>query len=129
YSRKTRARLQSTSARTWLTRKRELGIKLPSMRGCLMKLRPKSSSCPEREVLCAGTVEMLCLSHGSGWPVQTWPAPAGRAPTGVHELSSGTKEDYFFTESLVTALSPSFLTVSALTVVSLVTIAVSCVCR
>jgi hypothetical protein len=33
-----------------------------------MKLRPKSSNCPDREVLGAGTVETLCLSPGSGRP-------------------------------------------------------------
>jgi hypothetical protein len=59
YSMKTRARAQSTSLSTLLTRKRELGIRLPSILGCLIKLRPKSRICSEREVRCAGTVRDL----------------------------------------------------------------------
>src|SRR5919106_1907206 len=44
YSTMVVALLQSTWSRSRLTRKRELGISEPSMRGCLMKLRLKRTS-------------------------------------------------------------------------------------
>src|SRR5215210_3152551 len=72
YSRNTRARAQSTSFKTLLTRKRELGIRLPSIFGCLMKLRPKSRICSEREAVCADTVGDLPFTIGLA------PQPAGR---------------------------------------------------
>src|SRR3954462_3558548 len=73
YSRNTRARAQSTSWRRGLTRKRELGIRLPSILGCFKKLRPKSRSCSEREARGRDTMGTICLSGG-----RTGPAPGSR---------------------------------------------------
>src|SRR5688572_3534891 len=68
YSRNTRAPAQSTSLSTLLTRKRELGMRLPSILGCLMKLRPKSRICSDREVRCAGTVGNLPFNSPARQP-------------------------------------------------------------
>src|SRR5215213_2048884 len=82
YSMKTRARAQSTSLSTLLTRKRELGIRLPSILGCLIKLRPKSRICSEREVRCAGTVRDLPFTMSSP-PTCRAPDNAGAGWWGV----------------------------------------------
>src|SRR6185312_10518337 len=80
YSRKTRARFQSTCESTWFTRKRELGIRLPSILGCLRKLRPNSRICSERhERGSEDTGGMISLSTPAGEPARRrLPGAGGR---------------------------------------------------
>jgi hypothetical protein len=52
-----------------------------------MKLRPKSSSCPEREGLCAATLRDALPFNNLFVLRGTWPAPAEPAPPGVHQMS------------------------------------------